>query len=820
MDNLTEKFDIKVLIVEDDAPSLQFVALLIKKIVNYVYTATNGIEGIEQFNKYEPDIIVSDIAMPEMNGIEMIKEIKKIKPNIYTILTTAFDNKNILMNAIGTGINQFIVKPVRKTQLEEAVKNAADIVTLQQKVEIQYERIKYLSNAIQASSSIVCILKKDFSIEYANPTFEKIAFNYFDNSSENNILFYFDTDINKTDYEKFTQALSYKTEFKGELIFRTNTKNIWVTASLSPIMVDSGTIMHYVLVMEDITQQKVIEFHLEESVDILEEKVKERTRELEKSNQTLIEEIETRKKIEIELIKAKDIAEKADKAKSLFLAKVSHELRTPMNGILGMTSLILDSPHNEKQRKSLEIVKSSGEHLLSIINDLLDYSKFQNGGFTLKNVQFKLEHLITQTFELIDHQAKSKNLEILFNIDESANIDYFADSYRLQQILLNLLVNAIKYTPKGSIHLDVKLKSKTDTTYELLFSIKDTGIGIAEDKKSILFDPFSQAENLMTRRYGGIGLGLTITKELVSMFNGKIWFESQVGLGSIFFFTCKLNLSNSLKLPHEIDFHQNIDFVRPPYILLAEDSQINIEVFKGFMEQYPHKLDIATDGQEALGLINSNKYDLIFIDLMMPQMDGVTLVHKIKSSANPNEKTPLVAISANVSKELEAPLVQAGFNCSLPKPYSKSEIEQIFKKFLKGFIANNKKLKDNITAVKHTNIDLSNLLDTINYNFASFEKLISYFLEHYSNNITNLHKAAFSGDMKSFSAIVHKYKSELGLLGAINTIEIIKEYERLIKMNQDIDLIAYYERIYNEIEQITLALKTQSIEELFKLYKG
>jgi signal transduction histidine kinase/ActR/RegA family two-component response regulator len=376
---------------------------------------------------------------------------------------------------------------------------------------------------------------------------------------------------------------------------------------------------------------------------------------------------------EFEIIKAKERAEKAAMVKSRFLSNMSHELRTPLNGIIGTSNILLQEDYLDTQKPYLEVLKHSSEHMLHLVNDILDFSKLEAGKMELENNSFNLKEFMQKAVNPFLASTNNIKVRLSLDIDEALDLNIVTDEMRLNQVLNNLLSNAKKFTEEGSIRVSVKADNVKSHTAQVTFSVSDTGIGISPSKVRQIFESFTQADTETTRKYGGTGLGLAISKHLVEKMGGELRVQSEPGKGSNFYFTLELKINKTQKAyVNEEKLKQLIDLAGLR-ILLAEDNPINMIVAKRFLQKWNVEVHEAVNGLEALDLFGKQRFDLLLIDLEMPEMDGAQAVSAIRRM---NTQVPIVAFTAAVYEDMHNDLMHKGFTDFIPKPFRPEDLHR------------------------------------------------------------------------------------------------------------------------------------------------
>ncbi len=389
----------------------------------------------------------------------------------------------------------------------------------------------------------------------------------------------------------------------------------------------------------------------------------------------------------IDIMRAKEEAEQKAAVKAKFLSTMSHEIRTPMNAVIGLSNILMEESPREDQKENIETLKFSADLLLSLINDILDYSKIDAGKIEIEKTPFELHSLVNNIRKTLDPNAKLKGLDLNLHYDKNLPSQVIGDPVRLSQILTNLIGNAIKFTSKGKVDIELDLIQQVDQTIAIQIGVRDSGIGIAKDKFETIFQSFSQADTATTRKYGGTGLGLSITTKLLELQNSKIQLESEVNVGSRFFFdlefgVAEVSIKNTIQKSEPID--TPIEDFDGAKVLLVEDNKINVMVAQKFLKKWGLEVDVAENGKIALEKVQQNDYELVLMDLDMPIMDGYEATKQIRALKEKRyQELPIIALSASAVMDFRSRAMEVGMVEYVTKPFKPMELQQVLFQYIK-----------------------------------------------------------------------------------------------------------------------------------------
>ncbi len=670
-----EQFDTQLaakLLVVDDEPNIRKILLRIlqKSSPHEVETAIDGQDAYEKFSKSVYDLLIVDLKMPRMDGETLIQEIRKTDPDISLIILTGHGELSSAYKLLKESrISDFLSKPLQSPmQLLFAVENALEKRRLRKELQEEVKARKQVDDALQENRRVLVNLMsnlpgmvyrrqndEEWSMEFVSEgCFELTGCEPPELLSGEPQYSYMNL-IHSEDRERVVKTANdaLKNNKSSQVVYRIITPNNqekWVWEQGQGVFSKDHQLMSVEGFVTDITEQKMVEK---------------------------------------ELKKAKEEAESANRAKSEFIAKMSHEMRTPLNGIIGFTELSLATEDVTAHHSYSEFVLTESKVLLELINSLLDHAKIAAGKLELENRPFRLDQLMEELASIMSVRFQQKKLDFDCFLSPDVPSCVIGDPGRLRQILHNLLSNSLKFTEEGKIAVNVIIFSQTEDTVNLRFSVHDTGIGIEKEAQKYIFESFTQADNNITRKYGGTGLGTTISKELTELMGGEIGLESEYGEGSNFWFIVPFKKVEDPTILNGLEIKwgkkENLNFKKKwnGNVLLVEDYKTNQMVATKGLENAGCTVELVENGKQAVEAFEPGRFDLILMDLNMPVMDGLTATRLIREhEALGKIKTPVIALTANVYASDREKCLEAGMDDFLGKPLQLKHLYSILEKWL------------------------------------------------------------------------------------------------------------------------------------------
>ncbi|MEQ8556287.1 MAG: response regulator [Cyclobacteriaceae bacterium] len=535
-------------------------------------------------------------------------------------------------------------------------------------------------------------------------------------------------------------------------------------------------------------------------------------------------EVEKRRRLELdkELASFRDLTKPGGDPEKKFLANMSHEIRNPINAIVGLINLLYDTKLTPEQFEYVNNIKYSADVLMGLISDILDLSRIESGRIELNEKLIDITEVIKAVVQTFSFKTHDQDIQFIIDLEEGLKGPFRIDPTVVNQIFLNLLRNAVKFTEKGSIKIIGKILESKDHDTLVQFEITDTGIGIPKEQLSMIFDVFRQGSLETKLKYGGTGLGLSIVKKLVSIYKGEIFVESTVGKGSSFTFSLRLNRPDVRETGDaNIDEKESSGVER---ILIVEDNKINQQYLTWLLEKWEIAYDVANHGEEALSLIEDHKYDLILMDIRMPVMDGYETTIRLRNhSMNPNSSVPIIALTASALVDEKEKALEVGINHHLPKPFSPDQLKRILHSLETGEALEedeNTHEKPDIPATFQFSANLNSEFLTSFYgdDIERAGLMFNIFLKNIDHELSRLDQFLSYKDMESFVSLVHKIKPNFAMVGLPEYSESMKDLEYIGKSDDFTRSKAYLSKFLKDFskKKPDVILELKRINEFLK----
>jgi len=519
--------------------------------------------------------------------------------------------------------------------------------------------------------------------------------------------------------------------------------------------------------------------------------------------------ITAQKQLEVELTVAREQAEQSTRSKEVFLANMSHEIRTPMNAILGMSNQLGKTPLNKKQLFYLDTINAASENLLVIINDILDLSKIEAGKLSLEKIAFEPQAVIKRAMQALNHKAEEKGLALTNSLlDDRVSEVFMGDPYRLNQVMLNIISNAIKFTEKGSVDIMLEVINNTKNNQTIQVTTKDTGIGMDDKFRQNLFEKFSQEDASVTRQYGGTGLGMSICKELIELMGGEINVTSEKGMGTSMSFLVTLQKGLAEDLPSKDIFVADESMLAGKKILVVDDNEINRLVATTILANYGAETVEAGNGLESVEYLTHNEVDLVLMDVQMPVMNGFEAAGEIRN--NISTTLPVIALTANAIKGDNEKCIAAGMNAYLAKPFKEEDLMKMIAGMLNTTGSLNKAKKVEVAAEEPELVyyDISEIRAISRGNEAFINKMLIMFVEQIPVHIQEMKQHCEQGEWITVGEIAHRIKPTIDNMGIVSSKATIREIEKLGKTGEDNKtLTALVQKVETDVGNAVSAIK-------------
>jgi len=757
--------ELKILLIEDNkVDARNFARVLSNTGIIYSFKhSSSSMNGLEEVKKNNYDLVFLDNHLPSTNGLELLKLIRNLGIQIPIVIITSYADANTAIEFIKSGASDYIPKSILNVEgLSHCISNCVRVSELERRkreTEIRLKKVEDRLGTIISNTPIILFVLDGKGFFRLGIGKDWITFNPLSSSV-----------IGLCFKEVFIEYKSLNSAFESALQGNIEKCTVEINeiifeVTFTPSLLDDGVVNEIQGLALDVTD------HI-------------------KGKESLSE--------------AKKIAENAADLKQSFVAKMSHEIRTPMNSIIGFTNLLKETSLTKIQKEFVQAINVSGENLHDLVNNILSFSKIEAGKISINKKDFVLDDILQDVFIVLEGKAKDKKIKLDYSINPQVPAIIKGDKTRLYQVLLNLVGNAIKFTHVGYVLVNAAVKRTVEDIIYINFEIIDTGVGIPKNKQELIFDNFMQTDVGEEAHYGGSGLGLTIVQDLLKLMGGSISVKSEEGKGSSFIFNLPFGLADEEVVikTEQKNTTINYDKLKGKRILLAEDNMMNQKLVIMYLKQFEVLIDLAETGFQAVKAVKSNDYDLILMDVQMPDMDGIEATHEIRNMQDTRKKTvPIIAMTAHAFKKEIEKCLEAGMSSHVSKPINKEEfVQMIYELIFSSRVITTPKSK----YIKRDKplVDLSYLRDMSEGNNGFVQQMINIFKNDSPVLISEMRKAFDYKQWDKLSKVAHKYRSPTVIMGmkSVSQLAEIIEYNDFSKGN------------FNEIELLISQIETQSSE--------
>lgn len=635
---------VNILIVDDREENIIALDALIKRNDIRIFSTTSPNEALKIAWENNICIALVDVQMPDIDGFELVDMLKsnpRTKDILVIFVTAISIESKYAIKGYTTGAIDYLYKPLDPYVTSAKVDSFIQLARNQEEIKQKNEELQNYAMMVKNSADVICTINaQSFRILTINPVVEKIL-GYKPEEVLGKTIVDSVVDEDKLAFRKKLGEIIKDNLGFSVFEFRFNTFDkgiLWIECRAS-------------------YQNKIIFINMSD--------------------------VSPQKSYLEQLVKAKEVAELAKKAKETFLANMSHELRNPINGIVGVTQLLRKTELSDQQSGLVNLLDTSSQSLLGVINDVLDISKIEAGKFSIIRSDNNIYETVSSVYKLLKFRADEKQIELILDIDEKTPEYLHLDALRLNQILMNLLSNAIKFTDRGFVKLKVAVVAKLSDKVKLKFTVEDTGIGIANDRLNRIFDSFEQADDDTANKYGGTGLGLAIVKKLAELKGGELTFSSQVGKGSIFNFTNWYAIADKPKQVAPKNKNTKLTPFKDVSVLVAEDNLINQFVLSKMLKDWGVRVEMVDNGRKLVDKLQQEDFDIVLMDTHMPEMNGYQAAKTIRlEMIEPKRSIPIISLSAAVMDNEQNDAIAAGMNDVLAKPFQPYELHEKIERLL------------------------------------------------------------------------------------------------------------------------------------------